>query len=155
MKIVGIFPVCALTAFAAEAKTAFDEITVSATKIATPLLEVPATVVRNNVTRFGLSCIVREAGVNEYRRIQNFDFGPARAYLARTKDYWAAVRAEWKRMLAGKQPVDVAGGAAVAEALNRVYELANETTLEPARILEAQELIRAAVRTPPVAMARR
>jgi len=83
--------------------------------------------------------------VNDSRRIQNFDFGPARACLARTKEC-AAVRAEWKRLFAGNQPVEVAGGAAVAEALNRVYELANETTLALARILEARELTRATVR---------
>ncbi len=75
--------------------------------------------------------------VDDYRRIQNFDFGPARACFVRTKDYCAAVRAERERLLAGKKPVEDIGGAEVAEALNRVYELANDTTLEPARILEA------------------
>jgi hypothetical protein len=90
--------------------------------------------------------IARELGVNEYRRIQNFDFSPARAYLERTRGYWAAVRAQWKLVLGGSGPVEVAGDAEVAEALNRVYELANETTPEPGRILEARELIRAAVK---------
>jgi hypothetical protein len=88
-------------------------------------------------------------------RIQNFDFGPARACFARTQLYWAAARAEWERLLTGKKSVEVAGGAEVAEALNRVYEPANETTFAPARILEAQELIRAAVRPLSLAVARR
>ena len=103
----------------------------------------------------GRPYIAREVGVNEYRRTTDFDFAPARAYLERTAGYWAAVRAEWARVLAGSSPVEVAGGAEVAEALDRVYELANETTPEPGRILEAQELIRAAVKPMTHAVARR
>lgn len=99
--------------------------------------------------------IARERGVNEYRRIADFDFAPAHAYWQRTAGYWAAVRAQWRRVLAGTQPVIVAGGAEVAEALNRVYGLANETTPEPGRILEAQELIRAAVEPQARAVAQR
>jgi hypothetical protein len=99
--------------------------------------------------------IARELGVNEYRRIKDFDFAPARSYLERTKGYWAAVRAQWERVLAGSRPLEVAGGAEVAEALMRVYELANETTPEPGRILEAQELIRSAVKAPAPAVASR
>lgn len=89
--------------------------------------------------------IARELGVNEYRRVTDFDFSPARAYFERTRGYWAAVRAEWQRLLAGPATVQVAGGAEVAEALDRVYQMANETTPESGRILEAQQLIRAAV----------
>lgn len=99
--------------------------------------------------------IARELGVNEYRRITTFDFSPARAYWQRSGRYWAAVRAAWERELHGTRPVIVAGGAEVAEALNRVYELANETTPEPGRILEAQELIRASVQPAANAVARR
>jgi len=98
--------------------------------------------------------VARELGVNEYRRITTFDFGPARAYFERTRSYWAAVRAEWQRVLSGSRPVEVAGGAEVAEALNRVYEMANELTPEEGRVREAQQLIRAAV-TPPHAVANR
>ena len=90
--------------------------------------------------------IARELGVNEYRRIKDFDFAPARVYMERTHGYWAAVRDQWERVLAGSRLVEVAGGPEVAEALNRVYELANETTPEPGRIFEAQELIRSAVK---------
>lgn len=90
--------------------------------------------------------VARELGVNEYRRTSSFDFAPARAYYERTRRYWAAVRDVWANALAGKQPVEVAGGAEVAEALDRVYQMANEITPEPGRILEAQRLIRAAVK---------
>jgi len=99
--------------------------------------------------------VAREIGVNEYRRITDFDFAPARGYFERTKGYWAAVRAQWDRVLAGSKLVEVAGDPEVAEALNRVYELANETTPLPGRILEAQELIRAAVKPQALAVANR
>jgi len=92
--------------------------------------------------------IARELGVNEYRRITSFDFKPARAYAERTREYWAAVRAEWARVLDGSRPVEVAGGAEVAEALDRVYEMANETTPVAGRIAEARDLIRRAVQPP-------
>ncbi|HTU66567.1 MAG TPA: DUF6607 family protein [Steroidobacteraceae bacterium] len=105
--------------------------------------------------RDGHPYIARELGVNEYRRITTFDFAPARAYFDRTKGYWRAVRATWDRLLAGSKPLEVAGGAEVAEALDRVYELANETTPEPGRILEAQELIRSAVKPAIPALASR
>ncbi len=90
--------------------------------------------------------LARELGVNEYHRITTFDFAPARAYFERTRGYWAAVRAEWRRGLGGSAAVEVAGGAEVAEALDRVYEMANETTPEAGRVLEARQLIRAAVK---------
>jgi hypothetical protein len=99
--------------------------------------------------------IARELGVNEYRRTTEFDFAPARAYFERTAGYWTAVRAHWEHVLGRGRPVVVAGGAEVAEALNRVYELANETTPLPGRILEAQELIRAAVEPQANAVAQR
>ncbi len=99
--------------------------------------------------------IAREVGINEYRRTTGFDFTPTRIYWERTAGYWAAVRKEWKTLLAGTKPIVVAGGAEVAEALNRVYELANETTPVEGRILEAQQLIRAAVEPEVRALARR
>jgi hypothetical protein len=99
--------------------------------------------------------IARELGVNEYRRIGTFDFSPARAYFERTKGYWSAVRGEWQRLLGGSRPVEVAGGAEVAEALERVYEMANETTPEDGRVAEARHLIRAAVKPQAQPLARR
>ncbi len=92
--------------------------------------------------------VARELGINEYRRITNFDFSPARAYWERTAGYWKGVRAAWARELDGSRPLIVAGSAEVAEALGRVFEMANETTPEPVRVLEAQQLIRAAVQKP-------
>jgi len=99
--------------------------------------------------------VAREVGINEYRRIESFDFAPARAYWERTAGYWKEVRAAWSRELDGTKPLIVAGGAEVAEALSRVFEMANETTPEPMRILEAQRLIRAAVHKPDSVAGRR
>lgn len=42
--------------------------------------------------------IVREVGVNTYRRIESTDANVADDYWAATKDYWAGVRAEWTRL---------------------------------------------------------
>jgi hypothetical protein len=108
---------------------------------------------RANTT--GQPYVARELGVNEYRRISNFNFAPARAYFERTRGYWAGVRAAWDHELAGREPVEVAGGPQVAEALNRVYEMANETTPEEARIAEARQLIEDAVKPQARAVARR
>lgn len=43
--------------------------------------------------------LVREFGFNDYRNIDGYDFEPARAYWAKTGDYWARVRTAWDRRL--------------------------------------------------------
>ena len=42
--------------------------------------------------------LVREIGVNTYKRGDDFDVSVGDDYWAATKDYWAAVRAEWTRL---------------------------------------------------------
>ncbi len=42
--------------------------------------------------------LVREIGVNTYRRSDDFDVKLAEDYWAATKDYWALVRADWARL---------------------------------------------------------
>lgn len=42
---------------------------------------------------------VREFGFNDYRRVEGFDFTPAREYWDATKAYWAQVRAQWEARL--------------------------------------------------------
>lgn len=42
--------------------------------------------------------IVREVGVNTYRKIESDDAHIADDYWAATKDYWAGVRTEWTRL---------------------------------------------------------
>ncbi len=43
--------------------------------------------------------LVREFGFNDYRNIDGYDFEPARAYWAKTGNYWARVRKAWERRL--------------------------------------------------------
>jgi hypothetical protein len=43
--------------------------------------------------------LVRETGVNTYRRISDVDFSAAREYWRRTSEYWDAVRRAWARRL--------------------------------------------------------
>ena len=47
----------------------------------------------------GARLLAEEIGLNSYQRIQGYDFKPGRDYLARTQDYWRAVRAEWEQLL--------------------------------------------------------
>ena len=51
------------------------------------------------------STVVREFGFNDYRKVSDFDFGPAIRDWAATKDYWARVRAEWDARFAAGQGV--------------------------------------------------
>lgn len=44
--------------------------------------------------------LVREFGFNEYRRIEGYDFEPARAYWKDTSGFWKEVRALWDKELA-------------------------------------------------------
>ncbi len=47
--------------------------------------------------------VAREFGFNDYRKVQDYDFGPAYRYWDATKGYWARVRAEWDvRLAAGR-----------------------------------------------------
>jgi hypothetical protein len=42
----------------------------------------------------------REYGVARYERIRDYDFSAGDEYFARTRDFWAAVRAAWDRRFA-------------------------------------------------------
>jgi hypothetical protein len=44
--------------------------------------------------------LAREFGLNDYRRIEGFDFAPAYRYWDATRDYWSRVRNEWASRLA-------------------------------------------------------
>jgi hypothetical protein len=43
--------------------------------------------------------LVRERGLNHYRRIDTEEAHVARSYLEHTADFWADVRAEWRAVL--------------------------------------------------------
>jgi len=57
--------------------------------------------------------LVREAGFNDYRRVNQadaIDFTPAYDYWQRTAAYWARVRAQWAARLADPMGVRLLGG---------------------------------------------
>lgn len=43
--------------------------------------------------------LAREAGLNRYEKIVDFDFSPARAYWASTERFWDAINARWRQIL--------------------------------------------------------
>ncbi|MBX3725875.1 MAG: hypothetical protein KF823_08155 [Xanthomonadales bacterium] len=43
--------------------------------------------------------LVREFGFNDYQRVDDVDFGPARDWWRRTAGYWSQVRAGWERRI--------------------------------------------------------
>lgn len=55
----------------------------------------------------GARLLAEEIGLNSYQCIQGYDCKPARDYLARTHDYWRAVRAEWAAQLHDKPSFSV------------------------------------------------
>ena len=52
--------------------------------------------------------LVREFGFNEYRRIEGYDFEPARAYWKDTSEFWKKVRARWDKELASNGSITLA-----------------------------------------------
>lgn len=89
--------------------------------------------------------LVREIGVNTYRKFEDFDIAVADDYWADTESYWAEVRAEWTRMetqhdafaikLAGEPEALYFELLGLAEAYRN-----NEKTLDAA-VAEAREVI--------------
>lgn len=62
--------------------------------------------------------LVREAGVNSYRKTDDFPHASVDAYWARTADFWAAVRDRWDAWEAEAATIDVAG----KEPENPIYD---------------------------------
>ncbi len=113
--------------------------------------------------------IVREVGVNTYRKIESSDAHIADDYWAATKDYWAGVRAEWARLenesgefaltvqgepepvynpllalAKGVQDGEMAGDAAVADAVSVIAEFTTTDIGElTTRLAEAPVLVAA------------
>ncbi len=64
--------------------------------------------------------LAREAGLNDYRRVQGVDFGPAEAYWARTAPFWSDVRSAWAELLNGSRTIrlrDEVNGQTLWEAM--------------------------------------
>ena len=43
--------------------------------------------------------LARELGINQYRKVKDYDFKPAYDYWKNNADYWAAVRSTWQKAL--------------------------------------------------------
>jgi hypothetical protein len=57
--------------------------------------------------RAGNRVLAREAGLNTYKRIDDFDFAPALAYWEKTAPFWALVRARWDAYATQDKPVTI------------------------------------------------
>lgn len=77
--------------------------------------------------------IVRESGLNTYRKIQRYDFTPAYDYWEKTKDYWAMIRGFWRQQSAAGQylllDTDVSGMAIIIPAFGQAQQLMDDKTV--------------------------
>jgi hypothetical protein len=81
----------------------------------------------------GSRSLVREFGFNDYRRVDDVDFGPAHAYWRDTAAYWARVRAQWAAHMAS------GGGLRLATPVDGMPVI--EATFEQAARVQAGETV--------------
>jgi hypothetical protein len=68
--------------------------------------------------------IVKEFGLNRYRRIADHDFEPGRAYWQRTSAFWASVRAAWAERLGAARRARIELDTDGRPVMERLFELA-------------------------------
>jgi len=74
-----------------------------------------------------LAPIVQEYVLNSYTKFDGYDVKAADAYWVATKDYWAAVRAEWDRIAKSKGGIGIAEEAQTGTVVSaRLLELADQ-----------------------------
>jgi hypothetical protein len=83
------------------------------------------------------TALVREVGVNTYRKFNDYPVSAAEDYWAGTRDFWAGVRAEWTRIEAGNERFMITIKGETEDLYTPLLELANavkdgEKALEPA-----------------------
>lgn len=93
-----------------------------------------------------LTALVREIGVNTYRRFDQFPIEAADDYWAATSDFWAGVRAEWNAIEAENQSFAITIKGETEDLYNPLLELAmdvkdGETGVDEA-LVEARSVIR-------------
>lgn len=76
--------------------------------------------------------LTRETGLNRYKRIQGYDFGPGTEYWERTQLFWADVRAWWAERMDGEQLVQVQVQIGETTLWGRLFALAAEVGTEAA-----------------------
>ena len=91
------------------------------------------------------TALVREVGVNTYRRFSDYPVSAADEYWAGTHEYWAGVRAEWARIEAENERFAITIKGETEDLYIPLLELANavkdgDKALEPA-LAEARETI--------------
>jgi hypothetical protein len=92
------------------------------------------------------TALVREIGVNTYRRFNEFPVEAAEDYWAATADFWAGVRAEWDAIGAENQSFAIAIKGETEDLYNPLLSLAmdikaGETDVDAA-LVEARSVIR-------------
>lgn len=80
--------------------------------------------------RTGEPYVAREMAVNDYRRITDFDFSPARAYWQRTAPFWERVRATWDEGLQGRTAVEISTDSAGRPVMEQLFALAEATPID-------------------------
>lgn len=70
--------------------------------------------------------LVREIGVNTYRRADEFDAGVAETYWRNTQDYWASVRAAWDQALSGSDRMAITLKGETEDLYGPLLEIADE-----------------------------
>ncbi|MCK5771107.1 DUF6607 family protein [Algiphilus sp.] len=75
--------------------------------------------------------VVREAGLNRYRRITDHDFSPGRDYWTRTRAYWAEVREVWRELLADRARVPMAAEVDGKRLFQVMFEQADQFAEAP------------------------
>jgi len=91
------------------------------------------------------TALVREVGINTYRKFNDYPVSAAENYWAGTSDFWAGVRAEWTRIEAENERFVITLKGETEDLYMPLLELANavkdgEKALEPA-LEEARTVI--------------
>jgi hypothetical protein len=69
----------------------------------------------------------REAGVDRYDRVKDFDFSAGDAYWSKTGGFWRAVRERWDRILSSREPVRVSEDCKGEPAFAAFFAMAEST----------------------------
>lgn len=98
-----------------------------------------------------LSTFVHEDGVNTYSKFNGYDVAAADSYWAKTKDYWAAVRAAWDAAIVRGRGVSIEeeaqNGAVTGPTLMGLADRINDGEISTeAAIIEARAKIEAETR---------
>jgi hypothetical protein len=72
--------------------------------------------------------LAREAGVNRYQRLTDYDWSAGDRYWQRTSPFWREVRSAWEEVFAGQDSVRVAKRADGRSLVMTMFSLAESTT---------------------------